>query len=218
MVGEVLVRDEDGNVPERAAASPVADDAVPVQIANLAFDPATVTVATGETVTWSNDDSVPHTVTAEDGSFDSRILDPGGRFSWTFDQPGTVAYQCALHPDMRGEVEVSGDGPVQQFDGGATGTPSAASGSATPAGSGSAADAEVTIIDLAYEPPVVTVPAGSEVTWTNEGQLPHTVTSDGFDSGVLQPGQTFRRVFADPGTFDYACAIHPGMTGQVVVE
>ncbi len=114
MVGEVLVRDEDGNVPARAAASPVARDAVPVKIANLAFDPATVSVATGSTVAWSNDDSVPHTVTAADGSLDSGILDPGGQFSWTFDQPGTVAYQCALHPEMRAEVEVSDDGPVQR--------------------------------------------------------------------------------------------------------
>lgn len=116
MVGEILVRDEEGNLPARATASPTAggaEGAVTVQIANLAFSPATAQAATGETVTWTNDDSVPHTVTADDGSFDSGILDPGASFSRTFDQAGTFPYKCALHPQMQAEVVV-GDGPVQR--------------------------------------------------------------------------------------------------------
>lgn len=116
MVGEILVRNEDGSLPARATGSPAAEGAegaVTVRIADLAFSPATARAATGETVTWTNDDSVPHTVTADDGSFDSGILDPGASFSWTFDQAGTFPYLCALHPQMQAEVVV-GDGPVQR--------------------------------------------------------------------------------------------------------
>ena len=111
MTGRVLVRNEDGVVPPPAtpipSASPVAN-AVEVSIANLAFDPATLSVAAGATVTWTNDDTVPHTVTADDGAFDSGIFDPGASFSWTFDQPGASAYHCQLHPTMEGAIEVGG--------------------------------------------------------------------------------------------------------------
>jgi plastocyanin len=57
-------------------------------------------------VTWSNDDPAPHTVTAEDGDFDSDILDGGQSFSFTFDEPGTYTYLCNVHPDMKGTVKV----------------------------------------------------------------------------------------------------------------
>ncbi len=111
MTGRVLVRNEEGVVPPPAtpvpSASPVADSAQ-VRIANLAFDPPTLTIAIGETVTWTNEDTVPHTVTALDGAFDSGIFDPGASFSWTFDDAGTFAYQCQLHPTMEGPIEVSG--------------------------------------------------------------------------------------------------------------
>jgi plastocyanin len=111
MTGRVLVRNEDGVVPPPAtpvpSASPVAN-AVEVRIANLAFEPAMVPVDVGATVTWTNDDTVPHTVTADDGAFDSGIFDPGASFSWTFEESGTIAYHCQLHPTMEGTIEVSG--------------------------------------------------------------------------------------------------------------
>lgn len=111
MTGRVLVRNEDGIVPSPAiplpSASPVAN-AVEVKIANLAFEPATLSTEAGATVTWTNDDTVPHTVTSDDGAFDSGIFDPGASFSWTFAGPGTFAYNCQLHPTMEGAVEVSG--------------------------------------------------------------------------------------------------------------
>lgn len=225
MVGELLVRDESGNVPERAAAAPPPAGAVPVQIVNLAFSPASVAVPVGGTVTWTNDDSLPHTATALDGSFDSGILDGGGTFNWTFEAPGTFAYQCALHPQMRGEVVVTGDGPVTSAQSAATpeatpaATPVATPEGATVAGEGGAAgEASVEIVDLAFEPQTITAPAGTEVVWTNTGQLPHTVTADDFSSDALTTGQTFRQAFTDAGTIEYFCAIHPNMTGRVVVE
>ena len=109
MTGQIAVRDANGEVPPPAtpAASPVAGAAT-VRIANLAFDPATITVPAGSTVTWSNEDVTPHTATAIDGLFDSGIFDPGASFSFTFTEPGTFAYQCLLHPNMQGSVVVGG--------------------------------------------------------------------------------------------------------------
>ena len=219
MVGELRVRDEAGNVPERAPASPAPVDAVPVQIVNLSFTPASVTVPAGGSVAWTNDDSLPHTATALDGSFDSGILDPGASFSWTFDAPGTIAYQCSLHPQMRGEVVVTGEASAssQQRAVASPAATQAATPAATPVGT-PAGVASVDIVDLAFEPARLTVTTGVEVVWTNTGQVPHTVSGDAVSSPVLEPGAVFRQTFTEAGTVDYFCAIHPQMTGQVVVE
>lgn len=79
--------------------------------------------------------------------------------------------------------------------------------------------AAVSIVDFAFSPAWVEVPAGSTVWWTNYGAAPHTVTSDfgGFDSGTLGTGGGFSLYFDTAGTYTYHCAIHPGMTGGVVV-
>ena len=57
-------------------------------------------------MTWLNQDSAPHTATAEDGSFDTGTLEEGKLKSETFKQAGTYAYICEIHPDMHGTVEV----------------------------------------------------------------------------------------------------------------
>jgi plastocyanin len=80
---------------------------VEVQVIDFAFEPGTITVPAGTTVTWTNTGSRPHTVTADDGSFDSGRLDPGEQFSQTFDQPGTFAYHCGFHPEMQGSIVVT---------------------------------------------------------------------------------------------------------------
>jgi hypothetical protein len=63
----------------------------------------------------------------------------------------------------------------------------------------------------------LTVGKGTEVTWTNAGQAPHTATGDGFDSGELAAGQTFAHRFNTPGTYEYLCEIHPRMRGVIEV-
>ncbi|MCA9878425.1 MAG: cupredoxin domain-containing protein [Thermomicrobiales bacterium] len=108
MTGLIRVRDAAGNVPV-ASAEAVSGSAVTID--SLAFDPPRIAVAPGATVTWANDDTVPHTVTATDGAFDSGILEPGGTFSFAFDQPGGFTYHCLLHPTMTGEVQ-AGDVPA----------------------------------------------------------------------------------------------------------
>src|SRR5215217_3160484 len=83
------------------------DAAFDVQVVDFAFEPGTLTVPAGTTVTWTNTGNRPHTVTADDGSFDSGRLDPGEQFSQTFDQPGTFAYHCGFHPEMQGSIVVT---------------------------------------------------------------------------------------------------------------
>src|SRR5215218_3567246 len=78
-----------------------------VSVVDFAFEPGTLSVPAGATVTWTNTGSRPHTVTADDGSFDSGRLDPGEQFSQTFDQPGTFAYHCGFHPEMQGSIVVT---------------------------------------------------------------------------------------------------------------
>jgi plastocyanin len=77
-----------------------------VKIDNFTFSPATLTVALGTTVTWTNDDDIPHTVMAKDKAFRSKPLDTGNQFSFTFATPGEYAYFCSLHPHMVGKVIV----------------------------------------------------------------------------------------------------------------
>jgi plastocyanin len=84
------------------AAGPVA-----IHISNFTFGPKMATVKVGQTVTWTNDDDIPHTVVATDKSFRSKVLDTGQSFSFTFAKPGQIAYFCSLHPMMTGKVTVT---------------------------------------------------------------------------------------------------------------
>jgi len=72
----------------------------------------------------------------------------------------------------------------------------------------------------AFAPDALTVDAGTTVTWTNTDSVAHTSTSDasGWDSGIVAPGGQFSRSFQTAGTYQYHCAIHPGMVGTVVVR
>jgi amicyanin len=80
--------------------------ATKVSITNFAFDPAALTVKSGSTVTWTNNDVVAHTVTFTDVA-NSPILNRGNKFSRTFSQAGTYSYICSIHPFMHGTVVVT---------------------------------------------------------------------------------------------------------------
>lgn len=76
-----------------------------VSIRGFAFHPAEMTVKQGETITWTNEDSVPHTVKfGED--FKSQTLMRGNKFQYTFTEPGEYPYICGIHPSMQGKVIV----------------------------------------------------------------------------------------------------------------
>jgi len=79
---------------------------VTVHLHNDAFAPPTITIHAGDTVRWINDDDDAHTVTATDGSFDSKGIDTNGSWSHTFVKPGTYKYFCELHPFMKGTIVV----------------------------------------------------------------------------------------------------------------
>ena len=79
-----------------------------IEIKGFAFNPATVSVKTGTTVTWTNNDTVSHTVTSDSGGLlNSPTLAPGQSFSFTFSAPGTTAYHCAIHPMMKASIVVT---------------------------------------------------------------------------------------------------------------
>ena len=73
---------------------------------NLAFVPSTKVVDFGTTVTWINKDDVRHTVTSDEGLFDSGNIMPDSTFTYTFDSIGTRSYRCTIHPGMTGVVIV----------------------------------------------------------------------------------------------------------------
>jgi len=80
-----------------------------VKIDNFVFGPAVLTVKVGTTVTWTNNDDVPHAVVADDHTtFKSKVLDTDQTFSFTFTKPGEYPYFCSIHPHMTGKVVVQG--------------------------------------------------------------------------------------------------------------
>lgn len=78
-----------------------------VKIDNFSFGPATITIPAGSTVTWTNNDDVPHVVTSDDTKmFKSKPLDTDDHFSFTFTKPGIYNYYCAIHPKMTAKIVV----------------------------------------------------------------------------------------------------------------
>ena len=88
--------------------TPAADENA-VNIQGFAFSPAEITIKKGSTVTWTQKDSVPHTVTTISGpeGFDSGPLSSGQSFSYAFKTAGTYEYYCSIHPNMKGKVIVT---------------------------------------------------------------------------------------------------------------
>jgi len=78
-----------------------------VAIDDSSFQPATIKVHVGDTVTFRNDDEIAHTVTASDGTFDSGTLQQGAKFSFTAKKAGKIPYVCSFHPGMSGTIDVA---------------------------------------------------------------------------------------------------------------
>jgi plastocyanin len=163
-----------------------------IDIVAMAF-PGDTPVGVGDTVVWTNKMNMSHTVTADDGSFDSGVLGRDQPFSHTFDTVGSVDYHCEIHPNMIGKVTVAA------------------------AGKGKTHTIEIT--SKAF-PADTQVAVGDTVTWINRMNMGHTVTADdgSFDSGVFGKDQSFSNKFTAAGTFTYQCLIHGEMTGQITVS
>jgi plastocyanin len=80
---------------------------------------------------------------------------------------------------------------------------------------------QIVIENFTFTPDVLTVPVGTEVTWENLDDIPHTVTSEdktSFSSGFMDTGDRFTFRFTTPGTYPYFCSVHPMMTAKIIVE
>jgi len=77
-----------------------------VTIQNYSFSPASITIKAGQSITWTNEDSVGHSATADDNSWDTGVLPQGQSKSITFAKAGTYTYHCSVHPNMKATVIV----------------------------------------------------------------------------------------------------------------
>jgi plastocyanin len=180
----------------------------------LRFDPAKLTVAAGSTLLVANVGGKPHTLTADDGSFDTGAITPGaegGRFagrnaSITLTEPGTFRFHCEVHPAaMKGVVTVTGE----------------AGGQAPAAASAGPREIDIGASDFAFDPKDASIAPGGKVTVTNKGQATHTLTLDDQprDTSQIAPGTTADLTAPDkPGSYSYRCTVHPArMRGVLVV-
>jgi plastocyanin len=97
----------------------------------------------------------------------------------------------------------------------------AGTASPAPAAAGDAsASTVVTAHEFMFAPASLTIPAGATVTWTNKDEEPHTIVSESglFRSGAIDTNESFSFKFEKPGTYHYACSIHPRMIGTIVVR
>lgn len=96
-----------GHASPAASGQDNASNKYQVTIDNFSFTPPTLTVAVGATVTWVNQDDVPHNIVSSEGkTLKSRVMDTDEKFSYTFTKAGTYAYYCGIHPRMVGKIIV----------------------------------------------------------------------------------------------------------------
>jgi len=94
--------------------TPALDSTTTVEISNNAFNPPQLNVAPGTTVRFVNNDNVSHTVTADNGVFDTGVLQPGYSLDVVLEGAGTVPYHCELHPEMQGSIVVGEAGQASE--------------------------------------------------------------------------------------------------------
>jgi amicyanin len=106
MMGNPNMMNGYGATQAPSSAAPVTSDRVVIQ--NFAYQPANLQVKVGTTVTWTNQDAAPHTITFRDGALtSSKLLQKDGAFSYTFTTAGTFTYYCQVHPYMTAQVVVT---------------------------------------------------------------------------------------------------------------
>ncbi len=168
-----------------AGAAPRAAETKNITIKDFAFDPKTITINVGDTITWTNEGPSPHTVTADEaGGFDAGNLDKGATFSETFDEAGTFAYYCKYH-GAKGGTGMAASIVVAA----AAAAPAAPAAAAAPSGSVDAADQAIVDSSITVE----NVTAGQDgwiVAHLDEGGKPgkvigHTAVKKGESNNVV---------------------------------
>ena len=94
------------SAPLSAVAEPASTAETTVKIDNFTFAPQRVTVKAGTTVTWINEDDIPHGIASTGKAFRSKVLDTDDKYSFTFTTAGVFEYFCYLHPHMTGTIVV----------------------------------------------------------------------------------------------------------------
>jgi plastocyanin len=183
------------------ASSGATQDGTTITIGEEGFDPATLEITAGTTVTWMNVDDAPHSITSHDDLFGSTGLVTDESFSFTFDTAGTFTYYDSYRMDFQGTIVV---------------TEGAADADTSDA---SATESAVTIGEEGFDPETLEVTVGTTVTWTNADDAPHTVTShdDAFASSGLVTDETFSFTFEEAGTYTYFDNYRPDLQGTIIV-
>jgi plastocyanin len=220
MFGTVVVSGPAISPTPGPATSTPASGTSNVNIQGNQYQPKDHVVALGSTVHWTNLDSINHSVTSNTpGAFDSGGLGQNGTFNKTFTTAGRYDYHCQYHPGMAGSIVVlTGDGSVPTAGPSNTPTMTNTPQPTNTPGGGPVSDAS--IIDYDYSPTTINIQPGTTVRWTNNGQAPHTVTSDGagqFNSGQIASNTWWQFTFNTPGTYNFHCDFHPTMKGTVNV-
>ncbi|HET6517588.1 MAG TPA: plastocyanin/azurin family copper-binding protein [Nitrosopumilaceae archaeon] len=181
---------------------------------NPDYDPDEVRAMQGHVIEWTNNDSFAHTVTSSidfGETFDSGLLNPDEKFilDTTDLSLGEYEYMCIVHPWMISYLIIEEPREMQTTV------------VSIPNGAGIQQPGQ-----LYYNPNLVTIPVGSTVSWANNDEQVHTVTSgtptngpDGlFDSGIMSAKGSFHYTFDTAGNYDYYCIVHPWMQGTVIAE
>lgn len=219
MNGEVVV--SGGNEVAKVARIEAFDPSPEPALAGkkLSFGPNKLEVPVGSTVLLANVGGKPHTLTADDGSFDTGVVTPGaegGRFAGnnatiTVSKPGSFPFHCEVHPEeMKGVLTVTGDAEAEEAD----------EGAAPAQASDAPSKINIDMVDLAFKPPEISVAPNGEVTWRNTGAAPHTATFDDIqlDTKTIDAGKDVTLTApAKPGSYSYKCNIHPARMRAVLV-
>jgi plastocyanin len=203
-----------GEIPAGAQVHSVSILEGSAEQGNLDYDPDESNVQQGYIIEWTNNDSFAHTVTSSldfGETFDSGLLNAGEKFvlDTTDLSLGEYEYMCIVHPWMVAYLVVEEPREVQTTV------------VSIPQGAGFQQPGQVY-----FEPNLVTAAVGNTVSWTNDDEQIHTVTSgtptsgpDGlFDSGIMSAKASFHQTFDTVGTYDYYCIVHPWMLGTVIAE
>ena len=178
---------------------------------NPDYDPDIAQVPKGNTVEWTNKDTVAHTVTSSvdyGDTFNSNMINAGEKFALDTSKlvSGKYEYMCVVHPWMTATLII--EEPKEDVK------------VVIPQGAGTQKEGQTY-----FDPAVTKVSVGTTVVWENTDNVAHTVTSGNsqgpngtFDSNMINAGDSFKFTFNSPGKEDYFCMVHPWMTGSVEVQ
>lgn len=198
----------------------VSKEALTVHMKNMLFVPSEASIARGETVTFVNDDDVPHTVTAEDKSFDSGNIAAHATWKHTFTKDGTQSYVCVYHlPNMKGRLTVTATTPE-----GSSPVPQASATHRLSAKTRIKLGGRIEVVYMRggrFRPEVKKIHLGDRVLFVNKDDIAHTVTAGdkSFNSMEVARHGSWSHRFARPGSFPYLCMYHlPYMKGRIIVD